>query len=57
MKEGFTKEQALQKLYCGVQCVSGGLTGTGYEWRSVFGETDHGGSLDLFCPGETYLER
>ena len=52
MKEGFTKEQALQKLYCGVQCVSGGLTGTGYEWRSVFGETDHGGSLDLFCPEE-----
>lgn len=52
MKEGFTKEQALQKLYCGVQCVNGGLTGTGYEWRSVFGETDHGGSLDLFCPEE-----
>ena len=50
--EGFTKEQALQKLYCGVQCVSGGLTGTGSQWRSVFGETDHGGSLDLFCPEE-----
>lgn len=50
--EGFTKEQALQKLYCGVQCVSGGLTGTGSSWRSVFGENDHGGSLDLFCPEE-----
>lgn len=47
-----TEEEVMQKIYSGVQCVNSGLTGYGSAMRTVYKETEHVGSLDLFCPEE-----
>jgi endo-beta-N-acetylglucosaminidase D len=49
---GFTREEAFKKLYFGVQCVYAGLTGAGGSLRTLYGENQHHGSIDLFCPEE-----
>lgn len=49
---GCTPEQVFGKVYQGVQCVSGGLTGWNRYIEGAFPASGHVGSLDLFCPEE-----
>lgn len=49
---GCTEEETFSKIYAGIQCVNGGLTGWNSSINSAFPTTGHVGSIDLFCPEE-----
>ena len=54
---GFSKQEAFNKVFFGINIASGGLKGNKYNWGQLYGQKEQFGSVDLFNPEEAIWKK